>query len=463
MQRLVWFKYSFMAIPLAMLGLPVYIYLPSYYAAEFAMSLSSIGSALLLARVLDVFTDPMIGYWSDRISGVISRKIQILLGSMLLLGLLILLFLPQLVLPLSSINWLQLFVVSFLSYFAWTLVQVPYLALAAETKFESGAEMDSELEKNQNHSTHQQNPLVSSREAMTIIGVLLMLLLPFILNLSVTESDFYIQFMLALTLLLVIALALISTTQTTQATSNQESASLKSKSQLNPLAQWRYLYKEHPQALVILKPYFLNNLANAIPATLFLIFVEDFLALKDQAGMFLLVYFLAGLIALPVWLEMAKRFGYLKVWRLSILISVLSFSLVFLLEPKEVNLYLLICILTGLSLTIDIAIPASIQTRIGEQIAAKTENMNGLLFGIWGMTTKLSLAVAVGLSLPLLDGLNQLTQINHINQLGLTENLNLLLLYALPAIALKTWVWWQLPKLESQLSTQATNKSKSIK
>ena len=173
--------------------------------------------------------------------------------------------------------------------------------------------------------------------------------------------------------------------------------------------------------------------------------------MKEQVGVFLLVYFLAGLVALPLWLKLAKRFGNLKVWRLSILISVLSFSLVFLLEPQDDNLYLLICILTGLSLIIDISIPATIQTRIGEQIATKTENMNGLLFGIWGMTTKLSLAVAVGLSLPLLDGLNQLTQLNLINQLGLTENLNLLILYALPAIALKTWVWWQIPKLQQQL------------
>ena len=366
---------------------------------------------------------------------------------MLLLALLVLLFLPQLVLKSNAVNWWQLFSISFLSYFAWTLIQVPYLALAAEINVPKAYIADKA------NPSNPQNRLVSSREAMTVLGVLMMLLLPFALDQTVTESNFYITFMWVLSVLFIIAIILLLSTPINQSDtlSDSKTPELKTKTQLTPIAQWRYLYQNHPQALVILKPYFLNNLANAIPATLFLIFVEEFLNLKEQVGVFLLVYFLAGLVALPLWLKLAKRFGNLKVWRLSILISVLSFSLVFLLEPQDDNLYLLICILTGLSLIIDISIPATIQTRIGEQIATKTENMNGLLFGIWGMTTKLSLAVAVGLSLPLLDGLNQLTQLNLINQLGLTENLNLLILYALPAIALKTWVWWQIPKLQQQL------------
>lgn len=69
-------------------------------------------------------------------------------------------------------------------------------------------------------------------------------------------------------------------------------------------------------------------------------------------------------------------------------------------------------------------------------------NMSGLLFGLWGMITKLSLAVAVGISLPVLD---------LAKWLAIDLELTLLLLYALPAILLKAWVWLLLGRLRNQL------------
>lgn len=444
--KLILLQYSLMAIPLAMLGLPVYIYLPSYYAAEFAMSLSAIGTALLAARLLDVLTDPMIGYWSDRFNPSIPRKLQISFATLVLMGLLVALFLPQLFFHADQIGWVMLFSLSFLSYLAWTLIQVPYLALAAEVKQtprNSHTNSKQQNQPNQQNRQNHQNPLVSSREAMTILGVLLMLVLPILLAQEVTEVNFYMQFLSILAVIFCLALLALwqLNIRTVQPVTENKTSN-------SPLEQWRQLKAKHPNALLIFLPYFLNNLANAIPATLFLIFVEQYLQLKQEAGIFLLIYFLAGLISLPFWLKLASHFGSVRIWRFSILLSVISFSLVFALQSGDKNLYLLICILTGLSLTIDIAIPASIQTHISQQIEKQSDNMHGFLFGIWGMTTKLSLAAAVGLSLPLLDGLTAL---------GLSEQSSLLWLYALPAMVLKLWVWWHLKNIQPKLEQSVTS------
>ena len=58
--------YAFPAFALAMPTIPVYVYLPTYYAESVGLGLTATGAALLAARLLDVVTDPMVGVLSDR-------------------------------------------------------------------------------------------------------------------------------------------------------------------------------------------------------------------------------------------------------------------------------------------------------------------------------------------------------------------------------------------------------------
>lgn len=419
-------SYAWIAIPIAMLGLPIYIYLPSYYSSAFSVDLSIIGIALLLARVIDVFTDPLIGVWSDKLQSTISRSNQILLGSLALV-----IFIYPLFLPFSDyVGGIYLFILSFFSYFAWTLIQVPYMAMAAELKTAS---------KNRRE-------YIAWREAATIIGVVIMLLLPFIVGYQVTEQAFYIWFVVLFSMLLLLGALLLKRLVRQPEVSKDThgaSTSLKSKGEQKPFFKQLIMIKEqHPEALLLLPPYFINNLAAAIPATLFLIFVEQYLQLNEQAGLFLLVYFLAGILSLPLWLKLANKYGRITVWRASILLSIVSFLLVFGLQQGDANLYLAICLLTGLSVAVDIALPASMQADISHQIEQKTENVHGLLFGIWGMLTKLSLALAVGLSLPVVDWLQDQ---------AIADEMGMLLLYALPAILLKGYVWVNLKRIQTRL------------
>ena len=58
--------YALPALALAMPTLPVYVYLPTFYAQDLGLGLAITGAALMAARVLDVVTDPLIGIVSDR-------------------------------------------------------------------------------------------------------------------------------------------------------------------------------------------------------------------------------------------------------------------------------------------------------------------------------------------------------------------------------------------------------------
>ena len=396
--------YAVMGFPLAMLGIPVYLYLPQYYADEFGLSLSIIGLALLAARLFDVITDPLIGWLSDRLHSQFSRQKQVLAGLAILLLSLYALFFPLI----ESLNFWYLFILSFITYQAWTIVQVPYQTMVAEISLEP-------LHKTQ---------LTSTREAMAILGVLFILIVPFALELPTNQPEFYQFFMVSVALSLTVGALLLFGIHWLKS-SNKEVNNCNNPSSI--VFTLKNLWLSSPQVFSVMPAYFLNNLANALPATLFVFFVSDYLQLEQYTGLFLLIYFLSGLVALPFWILLSKKLTKEKTWQLSMWLASLFFSLVFWLQPNDVLFFALITVLTGLSLGIDLAIPASIQADITQKIQHHTE-VKGLVFGIWGMLTKLALAIAVGVSLPALEFLKE-------NQIHFESGI--LLLYAGIPIALK--------------------------
>lgn len=50
----------------SMVLLPLVLFIPSYYADDLALPLVSVGMAITMSRLLDVFTDPIMGILSDR-------------------------------------------------------------------------------------------------------------------------------------------------------------------------------------------------------------------------------------------------------------------------------------------------------------------------------------------------------------------------------------------------------------
>ena len=61
-------SYGAPALPLALSGLPIAVYLPVIYADPdgFGLSLAVVGVLITLSRFTDVITDPIIGYLSDK-------------------------------------------------------------------------------------------------------------------------------------------------------------------------------------------------------------------------------------------------------------------------------------------------------------------------------------------------------------------------------------------------------------
>ena len=114
-------SYSILAVPLAFIGLPVYINAPEYYATEFNISIADIGFALLLLRAFDAIQDPLIGRISDKFAHL--RQYFVYLGLLILAIGFWALFNPQN----PSMRWFCFVVI--LSTSGYSIANINYLAL----------------------------------------------------------------------------------------------------------------------------------------------------------------------------------------------------------------------------------------------------------------------------------------------------------------------------------------------
>jgi glycoside/pentoside/hexuronide:cation symporter, GPH family len=103
-----------------------------------------------------------------------------------------------------------------------------------------------------------------------------------------------------------------------------------------------------------------------------------------------------------VWLRLIKRFGLALSWLLGMVLSVLIFAWAMQLGSGDITAFMVICALSGIALSADLTIPSALLAGV---IADSGDRgfAEGAYFGWWNFATKLNLALAAGLTLPLLE------------------------------------------------------------
>lgn len=360
------FYYGLFGLPLALVALPVYVYVPQFYADKFGLSLTLIGSALLIARLLDAFIDPAIGMWIDRRPSGSGFQRFILLSLPLLLVGFIALFHPPGIAGAQPFLWFlgSLMVV----YLGFSLATIAYQSWGAALT----------------QARELRSRLSAYREASGLVGVIIAAALPAIAG----PGWLTLVFMVAL-----LASAYLLLRHAPQA-SSQNHNSTRPHSLLAPFSNHRFRW--------LFAVFLLNGIAAAIPATLFLFFTNDRLALPQYAGLFLVLYFFAAALSMPLWVTLAKRYGEQRAWLIGMVLAIAAFVWAYTLGSGAIAGFSVICILSGFALGADLALPpALLAAVIGH--ANDIGKSEGAYFGIWNWATKMNLALAAGISLPLLE------------------------------------------------------------
>lgn len=354
--------YGGLGLPLAFAALPLYVHLAPFYSS--VISLSLLGAILLALRFLDAAIDPLIGALFDRFP--YPRRLVILSLPFLGLGWIGIFTLPT---NLPVVPWLIVML---------TLTTVGYsLATVVHTSW--GARLS--------NVPHERTRLFAAREGFGLIGVMLAAALPAFLAPTLAEGLARMGWIFFGLLIGFAALTLIATP------AMQRSA-------LSPGLRHMFRPLANPDFARFVPGYLLNGVAAALPATLVIFFIDDVLKLASHSGLFLVIYFLSGALGLPLWVRLAKRIGTLDAWLLSMGLSIAAFIGAFWLGAGDLVGYALVCAMSGLALGADLALPPAL---VADMIDGDPAPQPGAYYGLMSFFAKLTLALAAGLALPLLD------------------------------------------------------------
>ena len=364
--------YGFLGFPLAFCALPLYVLLPNLYARDFQVPLATLGALLLGSRLFDALIDPFLGRWCDRL---FAKSIRSLLGfaagAAVVLGAgFSLLFFPPSRDP--KILLVVTGVLLVITYSAYSAVAVAHQSWGAML---GGSEA-------------LRSRIVAWREGLGLAGVVLASITPSVLGLPVLVAVFLIS----------LAVGWLAWTR---AQRPQTASALLAT--VAPIGQADLWYPWRNAAFRRLHGVFmLNGIASAVPATLILFFVQDRLQATDaMQPLFLGSFFLCGALSMPLWLRAVKTIGLARSWLLGMAISIAVFLWATQLGVGDTTAFVVVCALSGLALGSDLALPGALLAGVIAE-GGDRGRAEGAYFGWWNFATKLNLALAAGVALPML-------------------------------------------------------------
>lgn len=360
--------YGAFGLPLAMVALPVYVYLPQFYAGHAGLPLALVGAALLAARIGAAFIDPLLGWWIARGGASYARFIAA--AAPLLLAGFVALFHPPAMDVAASMAWfLATLMLVYLGFGMATIAHQSWGAALTQAPGERAR-------------------VAGVREAFGLAGVVLAAI--------ATGALGYAGLSLAFGAALLATGAWLLMAAPRPALAVGRASAPAWRALLLPLREARFR--------ALFSVLLVNGVASAIPATLFLFFAADRLQLGAMAGAFLVLYFGAAAASIALWVGAARRYGEARAWAGGMLVSALVFVWAFGLAPGQALPFAFICALSGLALGADLALPPALLAGVIAR-AGHAGQREAAYFGVWNWGVQMALALAAGIALPLLGAL----------------------------------------------------------
>lgn len=377
--------YAAPAFSLAVIGIPIYVYIPKFYTDVVGVNIGILGTLILLVRIFDAVTDPVIGFISDRTNTPYGRRRPYIAFFSVLLAISVyLLFNPPDGSRFFETAWFGIWF--FLIFLFWTLVTVPYESLGPELTF----------------NYNERTTLFGLRDGALIAGTLMAASSPAIVTLMFDlnadaqgEKDkfFWISAFYA-PLIVLFAWWCVGVVKEREDKQISQSPDI--------VKNLKLTVKNKP-FMVLLISYTVAAFGSNLPATLILYYVEYVLQ-SQLADLFLLLYFVTGIVLLPIWVYLAKKFGKKYSWITAMTVNTGAFIGVFFLGPGDEMLYGILVVLSGLGFGATIAIPSSMQADVIDYDELLSgERHEGQYVGIWSVSKKLAAALGVGIALSFLS------------------------------------------------------------
>ena len=346
-------------VMLGAVGLPIYLHAPKYFSDTYGVSLVSLGAIMFALRVVDFVQDPLLGRLSA-IGFLSHRLLSAGAGAMIIAGAVGLFIVTA---PINPTIWFGL---SLILLFTGYSLSVILLYTHAANNFADTAQ-----------------PIVARwREAGQLIGICLSAIAPtFFAEISHVPYTLFGGFLISIT---GVAVVLMHNSWSEQMTTTSQKFTF-----VAPDTRIR------PYLILV----FVNAIPVAITSTLFLFYVEYAIGSATASGPLLLLFFGAAAVSVPIWTVLANKYAVEWVLGGAMLASLAAFLVTFTLGAGDIVSFANICGITGVLTGADLTLLPMIFIKFLKRTDVPSEEA----FGYWSLSSKLALALAVGLVLPGLE------------------------------------------------------------
>ncbi|MEM7018598.1 MAG: MFS transporter [Pseudomonadota bacterium] len=403
------YTHGSLGLPLAVIGYPLAIWIPAHYSGGLGLSLAAIGTILMLARLTDVITDPIMGELSDRWRTPFGRrKPWIIAGApMMMLGVYHLFIPSGDVGLLYFLFWLALF------FLGSTMIVLPHRAWGAELS----------------NDYHQRSRITAAREFYVLMGLMVAATVPMIVEVM---ADLQIGFWevfpyawnwitdfiglttsaevpereavsrsvltgpvlagLAWTIIVVLPLCATAVLMFVKEPPPAPVEKIPLKEGI------RYIWRNGMMRrvlLIVLLVHFGEAFRNAVS----LFFIRDIIGVTGIGSAYF-VYFIAGLAAIPFWLWLGRTIGKHRAFCITMItVGLVSFANFFL-EYGDNTPFFLLFFIKGFCFGGLQFLPLAMMADVVDIDSVRSGGRRaGAYFAIMGMTEKLAVAFGTGFSL----------------------------------------------------------------
>jgi len=339
------------------------------------------GTIFGISRVWDAISDPLVGYMSDRTRHSLGRRrLWLLLSIVPISGTFIMVFSPPASLHGTElIAWMAVGVIGF--YSAATIFIVPHMSLGAELT----------------PNYHERSRLYGLRHAAFTIGSILALVsMQLLINAervseaAVRQTAFELS---ALAALVTAGLILYAVAKL------RERPDYQGRVNASPFGAFKDVWRNH-HARLVLAVSFIENIGSAVIGILTLYVAQYVVGRPELAALIILSYMIPSTLSVPLWIPLSRRFGKIRLWMFSMMLTGVSFGGMFSLPWLEPDIRLVVifglAVFAGLAAGCDGTIAPSVQSDIIDYDEYMTgERKEGSYFAAFNFVHKSATGVMI--------------------------------------------------------------------
>jgi len=339
------------------------------------------GTIFGISRVWDAVSDPLVGYMSDRTRHSLGRRrLWLLLSIVPISGTFIMVFSPPASLHGTElIAWMAVGVIGF--YSAATIFIVPHMSLGAELT----------------PNYHERSRLYGLRHAAFTIGSILALVsMQLLINAervseaAVRQTAFELS---ALAALVTAGLILYAVAKL------RERPDYQGRVNASPFGAFKDVWRNH-HARLVLAVSFIENIGSAVIGILTLYVAQYVVGRPELAALIILSYMIPSTLSVPLWIPLSRRFGKIRLWMFSMMLTGVSFGGMFSLPWLEPDIRLVVifglAVFAGLAAGCGGTIAPSVQSDIIDYDEYMTgERKEGSYFAAFNFVHKSATGVMI--------------------------------------------------------------------